>query len=87
MHTKTEHHLGSEPLVALGYLGIESYKELVVECPHEMQRLRIKLKGGRRKKGSQGSADPRAWPCGSGDFLDDCQACFLAIKQAQFSLC
>ena len=52
---------GSKQLVVLGCLGIESYKEVVMRCPHQIQRQRDELIGERTKeKEKQGSADAGA---------------------------
>ena len=48
-------------LVVLGCLGMESYKEVVMKCPHQIQRRRDELIGERtKKKEKRGSADPGA---------------------------
>ena len=52
---------GSKQLVVLGCLGMESYKEVVMKCPHQIQRRRDELIGERtKKKEKRGSADPGA---------------------------
>lgn len=41
---------GSKQLVVWGCLGMESYKEVVMKCPHQIQRRRDELIGEDKEK-------------------------------------